>query len=98
MAMGKISMQVQQCARAGRRRKLLEAENIKLQFETHNKHRIGDLFREHWQLNRPQPLDTGIFIKATLLHALQFHFASIFNLNSRANTVCPPPSPKYGFE
>lgn len=53
MAMGKISMQVQQCARARRRRKLLEAEDIKLQFEAHNKHRIGDLFREHWKLNRP---------------------------------------------
>lgn len=53
MAMEEISMQVQQCARARRCRKLLEAEDIKLQFETPDKHRMGDLFREHWQLNRP---------------------------------------------
>lgn len=53
MAMGKISMQVQQCAGARRCRKLLEAEDIKLQFEIPDKHRIGDLCREHWQLNRP---------------------------------------------
>lgn len=47
--MGKISMQVLGVCLAVRRargcRKLLGAEDIKLQFENTDKHRIGDLFR-----------------------------------------------------
>lgn len=93
--MEKSSMPVQQCARAQRCRKLLEVEDIKLQFETPDRHRIGDLFREHWQLNGH---GYSVFINTALLLSLQFHFESIFSLNSGVNTVCPPTSLRYSFE